>query len=391
MSLPDIPSVETEQTYTPHLPSLDVSDELLALIVESPKGDYLTYGATPLDQIATLHQQETIQTELKKLTYRVPDSVPLEIASYVHDTFSKRFQARQEANNENFVTRLVRDYETTLDPPSIEIVDRARIGLASPSELILVRDMLGIRSIELACLTHPYGDRIKEGMLDEMRAVVNTAVELYDGELYENPTRRYRIKDVVGDDDTNLLINGEAPGLLMTRKRTIAQLADGTIIRERSSFVLRIDRASKLRELLSDTEIETLIGIKTLSGDEQESALESYRELIESLLDGNNFLDEAIPISTTIYAFNRETVDKVLARSHQRAIENEHFLVSNNPRVDFTPTEEELIAQAEIDEERSRAMNREAIYQRQRIRTLQELRRTALFMDPRIQSDDEAI
>lgn len=291
-------------------PSIHVTSELLEKIENSPKGERYTYGATPLDRFVTAAEQEKVHTTLQSLTYKIEPGVPMQVAAYVHDSFSRRFFGRVDANNENFITRLVTDYETKFSPELIQMIDNGRLGEASPAELLLVRDLLGIRSVELACLTHPYGENIKK-YLEVMRTAVEIAIADFDGEYYgKNKKERFRIKDIVGEDEPELLIDGQAPGLFMTRKRDIGKLPDGTKIRERSSFVLRIDEQSQLRAMLGDEAIEELKAIVKLSGDEQENALEKYHAVLKAFLDLDQF-SEAIPLSTTIFAFNEETALKV--------------------------------------------------------------------------------
>lgn len=373
-------------TYKPYLM---VFGELLQAILEAPKGTPFTYGATPLDQIVSLKDQQEVHSELQKLTYSVFQTVPMEVAAYVHDTFSRRFFGRGEANNENFVTRLVQDYQH-LDEPIVAMIERGRRGEASPAELILIRDVLGIRSVELACLTHPYGEKIE--LLDDMRKAVKDSIVLYEGEWDEETESRYRIKDVVGLEDENLLINDQAPGLLMTRKRTLGWLPDGTEVRERSSFVLRIDEQSHLFQLLGPEAIVDLRKIYELTGDEQEEALKPYKLILEELLNEQMFeFDEAIPISTTIYAFNKQTSDQVMAEASRRQSEGEGFLRENNPD-DLSSIDPQWVQewdeQQAIEEERRRAAQDQAERQRILMEQLRVLRDAPLEIYPPTKSDD---
>ncbi len=185
------------------------------------------------------------------------------------------------------------------------MIDRAELGIASAAELLLVRDAMGIRSVELACLTHPYGSRI-DPLLEEMREVTRQNVELLGGTYYEKPETRYRAKELILDPET-----GEESleqGILMTRKRTVGYLPDGTIIRERSSFVLRTDVLAS-HDPAALARMQAVDCTKDGWQDELIKAgnIESW---VEGLLKNDEF-STAIPISTTIYAYNEATAQEV--------------------------------------------------------------------------------
>ena len=185
------------------------------------------------------------------------------------------------------------------------MIERGSDGHASPAELLLLRDQLGIRSLELACLTHPYGgERIT--LLPQMQESVRDAVEILKGEYTKEPVPRYSVKDIVYDDD------GNAVGLLMTRKRDFGHMQDGTIVRERSSFVLRVDDKSDLNLLIGAEMIEKLVGTHTLTKKDAQVAMQEFNDIISDYLSFDEFT-QAIPIATTTYAFNRETAALVAA------------------------------------------------------------------------------
>lgn len=288
-----------ERFVPPYLTKRD-RPELGAILV-APKGEVDTYGATPLDRILTLAQQIQTRISLQELTYRdLPDDVPLEIIDYVHRTFAKRFDARGEANEENFTTALNYEcYDQFLNEAELAMVERGRLGHASAAELLLIQDMLGMKSIELACLTHPHGTHIE--ILDEMRSAAQFAIELFDGEYYADPEPIFKVKESLNDTSK---LPDLSKGVLMTRKRTMGRLPDGTIIKERSSFVLRTDPESgfdqaivaRLKdELGQDPTLDWMAWLV------DEAGLDT---LAKHLLDNDAF-SLAIPISTTTYAFNK--------------------------------------------------------------------------------------
>jgi len=288
-----------------YAPSFKLTDEVICAVESAPRGEAESYGATPYDLAFNRKPQRRILEGLQELLSNIPEDLPLVIASYVQDTFKARFWNRLHANSENFTTGLVCSKPEKIDDRLYGMIDKGSDGNASPAELLLLRDQLGIRSLELACLTHPYGgERIK--ILPEMQESVRTAVELLDGEYTKAPEPRYSVKDIVYDEE------GNAAGLLMTRKRDFGHMKDGTIVRERSSFVLRVDEKSDLNLLIGAEMIEKLVSIHEIPKEDAQVYMEEFNDIISDYLSLDEF-SQAIPIATTTYAFNRETTALVEA------------------------------------------------------------------------------
>jgi hypothetical protein len=309
-------SFEHERTSGEQDSSLyQITDSLLEAVRFAPSGIPETFGATPLNHAAAYDQQYSLRLSLEQLLVDdISEDVPQEIVEYMRDIFVSRFVSRGTANQENYLSSLktkeeLEDYYLLED-----MITRAELGHATPSELLVVRQLLGIRSVELACLTHPYGKKIKQ-LLEPMRQAVRENVELLGGKYYEDPEVRYRVKGFVGEQ------HDYSKGLLMTRKRTIGKMPDGTTIRERSSFVLRLDDESVISK---ETIAEIVNAVKKLNRkstawQDEIVLVGKLNEIIEQLL-GSDAFTLAIPISTTIYAFNLETAKLVKARANEERI-----------------------------------------------------------------------
>jgi len=289
-----------------------VTDGLIDNANSAERGDVFTHGATPLDRVHNAFQQYIARFKLLKLsTEDITPGIPSEITQKIPAIFERRFDARAIANEENFLTALMYDDMDSFDPRIIEMIDRGRTGHASPAELLLIRSVMGIRSIELGCLTHPYGKNIKE-YLDGMREAVETGVDILGGEMFDEPDVQYSAKEWILDKDN---VN-KGVGILMTRKRTIGMLPDGTMIRERSSFILRTDSRSGF-------DPELLAKLRKIPDDDDDAWKEAMMQLgnlaetAHDLLESDAF-DIAIPISTTAYAFNPETAFDVMKKSETK-------------------------------------------------------------------------
>lgn len=285
------------------------------------------FAPTPLNRELTFESQLQLSLDLRKLTYGLPESAPRttpkEVWSYIHESFFHRFYGRAAANEENFLTALATVDDNVFDKDVREMIRRGEAGTASPQELLLVRELLQIRSVELACLTHTYGEGIYPH-LEEMRDYVKTAVQQMGGYLYDEPTERYRAKEFV--------LNMERQpdytiGILMTRKRELGIMPDGTIIKERSSFVLRSD-------CLTDAEIAALETVDLDAEDWQDRMVQvgGLAEKIKVLLDEDDF-ELAIPMSTTIYAHNPKTEQLVRERLEQQKDQRREAFAEQYPHL----------------------------------------------------------
>ena len=290
-----------------HETNIHLTPELVEKLTTAPAGDLLTHGATPLDRIATINQQVAVRENRQKLADTPPEEldIPSSIVAEVSSTFKKRFEDRGVANDHNFTTCLEKEHLDELDPDTRHMLDRARFGQASPAELLYLRNVLGIRSVELACLTHPYGEGIKE-YLEPMRDAVKYGIEALGGQYLPNAVPIFAIKEAIIED-------GKLIGLLITRKRLIGMMPDDTMVRERSSFILRMD----------SSEIDDVDYQRFLSYDYADPAWEKQlideteiEEIIKELLENDKFGD-AIPISSTIYAYNQGTTKEVYAAQNK--------------------------------------------------------------------------
>lgn len=293
----------------PYAEYVESGINFLETIANLPKGLPDTFGATPLNRVRTLEQQLELEKTLRKRTYDIPSGVSLKLASYIQTIFAQRFHDRAEANEENYQSALIDGRPHKAIPGVEELYDRGELGSASPAELLLIRAMKKIRSVELACYTHPYGNGIEK--LTEMRDAVQKNIEFLGGSYDKNPEKRYRVKDIVKDHDT-----GDVLGYIMTRKRTLGYMPDGTEIRERSSFLLQVD--SEVIQEMFGGEIKTFLN-------EDDLVMDFFRldEVSDSFLEYDQF-SAAIPISSTIYAFNREDEKNVRQRT-----ENLHTIERN--------------------------------------------------------------
>ncbi|MBC7459104.1 hypothetical protein H7200_00095 [Candidatus Saccharibacteria bacterium] len=273
----------------------------LVRIKENSKGEPLTWGATPL--IASIDiklQQDSVKEVINSLfeDENVPNYVSPVLASYIDVLNMSRTANRESKNQDSFAYRQKTDLDG-VPLESLEVFERALRGYASPAELLFLSKMLGIPTIELASLTHPYGQRIE--LLKEMRPSVNNAIELMGGTLVRGIAPEYEVK--ASDNPHN---PQKMQGLHMTRKTLFGSLPGGTDIIERSSFVILLDRIPA----------ETAKVIRSVRYEEnpqwsKQVFKRAALDVVVPVLLADDEHDKAVPVSTTVVAVN-ETLSQLL-------------------------------------------------------------------------------
>lgn len=286
--------------------SLDNPALFLNLYRENPRGLPETWGAVPMLTSCDIQEQQNLvhqqQSELFSPEH-VPSYVSRELAGYIEMVNMSRVEHRESKNRDSFSYRGVLKMDVPLD--HLDVFAAAQDGTASPAELLYVRSVLRMPSVELASLTHPYGQRI--GHLDEMRSAVNQAVLMHGGRLAHElprPAEKYaRLRfdralveyEVKGADQLNDPQKME--GIHMTRKRKIGVLPDQTEIYERSSFIVRLDALPEhYRTAIREIPFE---GNRNWA--QQVRRAENFYEYVADLLKNDDFA-AAIPLSTTVVA-----------------------------------------------------------------------------------------
>ncbi len=326
---------EPKLEYTRKAPFIESGGSVEAFLdfahLLSYKGRPETYGATPTDLQAALPSQlkliHAFAQRLKVFQGQQPTSEAID--KYLEKKSLERFVDRCIANDENYRRSLSpspfdESQERNISPIQQSVEQRADAGLASPAELIALQAINKVGSIELASLTHNYGLGLE--YQEEMQDSVKEAVRFMGGIVYEDPEEVFSIDDVVNDESAyseemaeqykyltwaeklaQREVYGPAEGMLLTRKRTIGQLPDGTLVRERTSFILNAE-SSLLNEAVYEQLITTTAGDHV--GREAIHSIEGANDLLKFYLDTNDF-SKIILVSSTIYSFNRKRVKEI--------------------------------------------------------------------------------
>lgn len=278
------------------------------------RGEPLTWGATPLILTPEIQlQQADVREALRPLFKKknVPIKASKRLIQYIDDLNTARTFNREEKNKESFLCRRKNDLD---DMPfeSIEMLHRAAKGHASPAELLYLADGFGIPSIEIASLTHPFGQRMQ--FLEPMRDATNNAIEMMGGILAdETPT--YEVKGA-----NELRFTEDMKGLHMTRKTLMGILPNGFEVVERSSFVIVMKHLPE--------HIATAICAIPYGKDWAEMVLRirGFGDIVSDLLEQDEY-EKAIPVSTTIVAMHEGLSNELQTEAVQRARQRQ--LLSN--------------------------------------------------------------
>jgi hypothetical protein len=281
----------------------------LSRIKENSKGEPLTWGATPLlASIDIQLQQDAVKEVLNSLfeSKNVPDYISPTMANYIDVLNMSRTFNRESKNQDSFAYRDKTDLDG-IPLESLEVFERALRGYASPAELLFLASMLGIPTIELASLTHPYGQRIE--LLDEMRPSINEAIVLLGGTLVRGILPEYEVK---GSDNPHN--PAQMHGIHMTRKTLFGTLPDGTEVIERSSFVILIDALPvRIADLVRSTRFED-----NPQWSKQVLKRTGLETIVPLLLKDDEY-NKAVPVSTTMVAMNAPLMEKLFTEQAIRA------------------------------------------------------------------------
>lgn len=283
--------------------SLIVEFERVSL---NARGEPLTWGATPLVLSPdVVLQQNDVKSQIASLFEQgnVPSYVSRGLAEYIEVLNMSRTYNREDHNRNSFAYRGKTDLDG-VPLEALEVLDRSLKGFASPAELLLIARILEIPTIELASLTHPYGQRIE--LLEPMRDAVSDAVDILGGHKIIDKAPTYEVKGCDNPHDP-----ASMEGIHMTRKRIIGILSDGTEIMERSSFVILVDN---LPQEVAD-KIRGIQYGKVWAEDVLHS--EDLDVLIPMLLEDDVY-DTAIPVSTTVVAINPALEKRLLSDDAMR-------------------------------------------------------------------------
>lgn len=269
---------------------------------------HLSWGATPLagaeyPDVRQLQDQVVQPLLLERVETSAPEDTPLPIRRFMEDSFLMRFAGRASKNYDSYAERLVHDIPEGAVPEVRVYEQRALRGTASPEELIIVRRTLGMRAIELARLTHPYGvmyDQLDEMRDDVARAITNQGGVVFDSEDYNE---KYKLRA------TGLLLDPnnreQVMSLLITRRRDFGMVDDDTLDMERTSFIIPVHEGSLYDSKLSAQMRKVPMANNPNRIRELEEA-GRISEVVPEILEAKDF-KAAIPQSTTNFVFNKTT------------------------------------------------------------------------------------
>lgn len=290
---------------------------------ENPIGTPETWGAVPLlTSCEVQEQQNRIHADLSELFLpkNVPNYVSSNLASYIENTHLSRVQHRESKNRDSYTLRGNYDFEAP-DFDTFDVFLRGQNGQASPAELLYLQQYWQMPSIELASLTHPYGERLYPN-ITEMRDASRDSIKMHQGIVFDEASiqKDYTDYEVKGADRIDDMTRAE--GLHMTRKRALGVLPDNSYVIERSSFIIRLDG---LPEKYSSA--IRAIPFKNNKNWARQVLIraEKFYELVPDLL-GNDSFEVAIPLSTTIVSIHDERSDELTSRD---AIDRRNNMIRN--------------------------------------------------------------
>ncbi len=299
-------------------------------ILEPQRQDYKPWHATPGNVChpgVVLRQSEARGQTAASLALAIERRPPFanpDHESYVNglDAFVEMVYWARGANraikNTDSFNQPLYD-RVDLDPTQRAKLEKAELGSAEPDEILELIDKLGMGSAELAGLTHIYGYRIE--FQQAMREHVKDAINSRGGDVYDKPEITYDIIAV----DTSITHKDHLSIAIAMKRNTVVGCVDETVIYERTTFIVRIDKASQLDQKVAEY-LRTISLTKQKAGtgpsDDpigwKDQVMQDGRlvEEIKWLLESNAF-ESVIPMSTTIFASNDANHKLLEARREQ--------------------------------------------------------------------------
>lgn len=281
----------------------------------TPRPD--TWAASPVDiyfDDAVREQQRAVYDRLMERSKIAAEllELPDEVAEFMCVNTAQRFFYESKLNSDSFAKKIVPIQEAPME--CLGAVSRSIEGNATPLDLLNVRSDLGMPSIELAKLSHIGGIQIED--LDTMRDATVYAIEQCGGVTYHGPEMDATLKAVTADI---LMVRPESEGsadevspddwsisaISMRRKRRFGKLPDGTIVTEKSQFIVRTDPESGLPEEIIN-KVRDIKVTDSVNWKRELFAIEGLFESIEKALADDDY-SIMIPTTSTIYASNPET------------------------------------------------------------------------------------
>ena len=296
---------------------------------------HLSWGATPLagaeyPDVRQLQDKVVQPLLLNRVETSAPEDTPLPIRRFMEESFLMRFAGRASKNYDSYAERLVHDIPDDVDPEVALYEQRALRGTASPEQLIIVRRALGMRSIELARLTHPYGVMYDE--LDMMRDDVAQAITNQGGVVFdpEDYNEKYKLRA------TGLLLDPnnreQVMSLLITRRRDFGMVDDDTLDMERTSFIIPVHEGSVYDPVLSK-KMRKISMVNNPDRIRQIEEIGRISEVVPELLNTKDF-KAAIPQSTTNFEFNRTTDNQIEQNKASIASKNQRDFAARYPEIE---------------------------------------------------------
>lgn len=263
----------------------------------------LPFGPSPLEW-GNNPQDTELDEEILSLI-----DVPPQAYEHIHDTAKNalrahHFHAKHELIGRNHESFRKASLDTSTSAELAEVVAYAKDGKAYPSELIYLMLQSDCKSLELAKLTHPYGE--KSNFLNPMMSEIAESLFTYGAELSSPLSDDMRLKFFPYQYNP-------AYGIVVA-KNDIAYF-DNHVVTERRIFGFQAEDTS----LAGDIKQRIMAGKDRMrrlrNEDDYRKALDhvfvrsGLQGAISEAIDAEKFPSFLIPFSTTIYMHEQESDD----------------------------------------------------------------------------------
>lgn len=265
---------------------------------------------------------------LRERTERAIETLGLSrhMGNYLFLTVEQRIAHENHLNYSSYQNRL--NETQASDDLTLEYIgafQRANQSTASPDDLLTVREVNMMESVELGKLSHIGGEGIE--YLRAMEGSIYSAIDRRAGLIVANPEESFNL---ITNDALMLESRAGIQAITANRKRCIGHLPCGTRIVEKSQFILRTDEESTFDPAI----VDKIHRIKIEDGETWRDQILRIRGFEDALaqafndaIQGNanetpkNRFSAIIPVSTTVYAYNKEIHDGTKTREHRHRVD----------------------------------------------------------------------
>ncbi len=259
--------------------------------------------------VELLYERELMDYLGRLVTNEAPADVSENLRGMINLHLHSNHAITMKTNYDAYQMLMLSD--VSHDPIIHHIIEKAKLSMASPSELLLLNLSTNIPSVELKKLTHPFGHR--QEYLGPMESEVSNAVKEMGGRMYD--------ADEVVVDRSILPYEYNTNGFIVIDRRLVGEV-DNLRIKERKTYAINVsspDFDPKIRDKIKR------ISNHLPHGEWMRQVLEvtGFSEYVDMALSAKESAPYLHGLSTLFYSYNLDQKQPKTKEDREKA-QSEH-------------------------------------------------------------------